>query len=269
MLSVILPAYNECNRLADSVERLNEYLTKNFTSFEIIIVEDHSTDGSYGIAREISYRYENVILMHNSKRLGRGASLTLAIKKARGEYIAYMDVDIATDLACLKILVNSLENGASVATGSRWMKGSRVKRPLSRNFASKCYNKLVRLLFGSKIYDHQCGFKGFNRKDILELVDMVGEDHWLWDTELLVLCQRSGLKVFEFPVRWVHNGGNGLSVSKVNVLKDSISMGYKLLKLKYRLATQSIANEEKKRPVEDNEAMSETWLRQKNMPYKR
>ncbi len=269
MLSVILPAYNECNRLESSVERLDQYLSENFPTFEIIIVEDHSTDGSFEIARRISEKNKNVILLHNTVRLGRGASLGAAIKKARGEYIVYMDVDMATNLGCLNMLVLSLANGASVSTGSRWMKGSRVKRPFSRNFASKCYNRLVRLLFGSKVYDHQCGFKGFNRKDILDMVDLVREDHWMWDTELLLLCQRSGLKVFEFPVYWEHNGGNDLNTSKVNVIKDSLSMGYKLLKLKYRLTAHPLKKKETDMQVANKEAVNENWLKQKNTPHKR
>jgi glycosyltransferase involved in cell wall biosynthesis len=269
MLSVILPAYNECNRLESSVDRLNKYLSENFTSFEIIIAEDHSTDGSDEIARRISEKNTNVILLHNAVRLGRGASLGAAIKKTRGEYVVYMDVDMATKLGCLNILVLSLANGASVSTGSRWMKGSRVKRPFSRRFASKYYNLLVRLLFGSKIHDHQCGFKGFNRKDILEIVGLMEENHWMWDTELLVLCQRAGLKIFEFPVSWEHNGGNELNTSKVNVLKDSISMGYKLLKLKYRLSVHRISYKGAKGQAANNEALDESWLKQKNMPHKR
>jgi glycosyltransferase AglD len=259
-LSVILPAYNECNRLADSVDRLHMYLAENFASFEIIIAEDHSTDGTYEIARWISEGNKNVILLHNGARLGRGASLALAIKKARGEYVVYMDVDLATDLIYVKTLVDRLAHGASIATGSRWMKGARVKRSYSRDIASKYYNLLVRLLFGSKVYDHQCGFKGFNRKDILKLVDLVEENHWVWDTELLLLCQSSGLTVAEFPVSWEHNGGNGLNASKVKVLKESLSMGYKLLKMKYRYTVHHGDNKA---------AMDENWLKQKNVPYKK
>jgi glycosyltransferase involved in cell wall biosynthesis len=235
MLSVILPVYNECNRLEACVERLDKYLAEEFERYEIIIVEDNSADESYEIARRIAGANKNVVLMHNDRRLGRGLSLAAAIKKARSNYIVYMDVDLATDIRHTRKLVDGLAYGASVTTGSRLMKDSLVSRPLSRDIASRSYNSLVRLLFGSRLCDHQCGFKGFRKKDVLKIIDRVRDNHWFWDTELLIICQKMGMKVIEFPVKWEHNGGNNLNPSKVKVLKDSVSMGKKLLKLKYRL----------------------------------
>lgn len=237
MLSIILPVYNECNRLEMCVDTLNNYLSKAFTSYEIIIVEDNSTDGSLDVAQRIAAAHNNVVLIHNDSRLGRGASLNVAIKKSSADHVIYMDVDLATDLKYIKELVDSLKNGAVVSTGSRLMKGSKVTRPLIRDIASKSYNILIRLLFRSKIHDHQCGFKGFNKKYILPILDLVQDDHWFWDTELLVICQKAGLKVYEFPVDWRHNGGNNLNASKVRIVKDTIFMGKRLIKLKIRLMT--------------------------------
>jgi len=242
MLSVILPTYNECNRLEACVAKLELYLSAIYPSYEIIIAEDNSTDGSYEIARGITEKNPRVILLHNDSRLGRGTSLSAAIKKARGNYIIYMDVDLATDISYIRKLVESLEIGFSIATGSRLMMGSNANRPLSRDVASKAYNMFVRLLFRSPIYDHQCGFKGFNRKDIIGVIDLVQDNHWFWDTELLLIGEKIGLKIDEFPVDWKHNGGNNLNGSKVRVLKDAHYMGIRLLKLKYRLLTQGRNN---------------------------
>jgi glycosyltransferase involved in cell wall biosynthesis len=239
MLSVILPVYNECNRLEACVDRLDKYLGNEFDRYEIIIIEDSSPDGSYEIARRIAGANENVVLMHNERRLGRGTSLVAAIKKARSDLVVYMDVDLATDIGHTRKLVDGLARGASVTTGSRLMKDSLANRPLSRDIASRSYNSMVRLLFGSKLCDHQCGFKGFRKTDVLKVIDRVQDNHWFWDTELLILCQKLGMKVIEFPVRWEHNGGDNLNPSKVKVLKDSVSMGKKLLKLKYRLMREA------------------------------
>jgi hypothetical protein len=115
------------------------------------------------------------------------------------------------------------------------MRNSNISRPAGRDIASRGYNALVRLLFGSRLHDHQCGFKGFNKKDILEVIGEVRDNHWFWDTELLIRCQVRGLKVSEFPVNWVHNGGDSVNPSKVKVLKDSYVMGKKLLELKLRI----------------------------------
>jgi glycosyltransferase AglD len=233
-LSVILPVYNECNRLADCIANVDGYLSAAYSSYEIIVVEDNSTDNSYEVAKEAAARNDHIMLIHNDTRLGRGSSLNAAIRASRGDLVIYMDVDLATDIGYVERLVSPLKSGFSLTTGSRLMKDSKAERPLSRDIASRSYNLLVRLLFGSKVYDHQCGFKGFRKKDIEPLLGYVQDNHWFWDTELLILCQRSGLKVDEFPVTWKHNGGNDKNPSKVKVIHDSFSMGSKLLKLKLR-----------------------------------
>lgn len=236
-LSVILPVYNECNRLADCIAKVDEHLSAAYSSYEIIVAEDNSTDNSYEVAKEVAAHNDHVMLLHNISRLGRGASLSAAIRASRSDLVIYMDVDLATDIGFIERLVNPLKNGFSMTTGSRLMKDSKAERPLSRDIASRSYNFLVRLLFGSKLHDHQCGFKGFRKKDIEPLLGYVRDNHWFWDTELLILCKTSGLKVDEFPVSWKHNGGNDMNPSKVKVIHDSISMGSMLMKLKLRQLT--------------------------------
>jgi glycosyltransferase AglD len=234
-LSVILPVYNERNRLEGCIQRVDAYLSQEYSSYEIIVVEDNSKDDSYELAKKIADSNKNVVLLHNNTRLGRGSSLKEAIIASRSDYVIYMDVDLATDIKYVKRLVDPLKNGISVTTGSRLITDSNAKRPLSRDIASRAYNTLVRLLFGSKVHDHQCGFKGFRKADIEQLLYQVQDNHWFWDTELLILCQRSGLKVDEFPVVWKHNGGDTENPSKVKVLHDSFSMGSRLIKLRIRL----------------------------------
>ncbi len=189
MLSVILPIYNECNRLATSLDLLDRYLVANYDRYEIIVIEDCSTDGSYDVARQICRDRKNVVLLHNDRRLGRGTSLAIAIRKSSGDLVMYMDADLATDIRHTRTLVEGLVQGASVITGSRLMRDSHISRPPGRDIASRGYNALVRLLFGSRLHDHQCGFKGFNKKDVLEVIGQVRDNHWFWDTELLILCQ--------------------------------------------------------------------------------
>lgn len=242
LLTIVIPVYNEGDRLEASVHKITAYLKKHFDLYEIIIVEDGSMDGSLDAARRLAARDSNINVLHNDSRRGRGASLATALKEARGDYVIYMDADLATGLEHTASLVKGLEEGASVTTGSRLMKGSRASRPLTRQIASRAYNSLVRLLFKSTICDHQCGFKGFNKTDVLGLIDLILDNHWLWDTELLIICQKVGLKINEFPIAWVHNGGNSLNASKVKVFRDSFTMGMKLLKLKYRLAMFDIVS---------------------------
>ncbi len=219
MLTIILPAYNEAKRIESAVERVAEFMLSNFSGFEIIIAEDGSTDGTDEIAKSLAKKYSFVTHLHSDERLGRGKALNNAIKKSKHEFIIYMDVDLSTDLSHITDIYEALKAGYDIAIGSRLMKSSDAKRPFTRDFPSRVYNFLVRALLKSRIQDHQCGFKGFRKSRVADVLDSISDNHWFWDTELLILAQRKGLKIKEIPVRWEHGGD-----SKVDVLKDSIYM---------------------------------------------
>ncbi len=227
MISVILPAYNEAKRLENSVEKVLDFLSKNFDEFEIIIAEDGSTDGSDRIAEELSKKYECVKHIHSKERLGRGKALNRAIKSAKYEYVLYMDVDLSTDLKHIKDVVRALNDGYDIAIGSRLMKDSKAKRPVYRDLPSRIYNMLVRILLNSEIRDHQCGFKAFKKSKVVDLLDEIKDNHWFWDTEILILAQRKNLRIAELPVRWKHGGK-----SKVNILEDSMYMFRNILRMR-------------------------------------
>lgn len=125
-----------------------------------------------------------------------------AVERASGRYVVYVDVDLATDLAHLDELVAHVQNGSSISTGSRYARGSQTERKVSRFVTSLVYNSVVRLLLGSSLSDHQCGFKAFDRRALNRLLPHVNSHHWFWDTEVLVRAQAMGFKVAEVPVRW-------------------------------------------------------------------
>ncbi|MHA1710975.1 MAG: dolichyl-phosphate beta-glucosyltransferase [Candidatus Freyarchaeota archaeon] len=234
-VSVVFPAYNEADKLERAVEKTIEALKEVTHSYEIIIAEDGSTDGTDKIASGLSREYSFVRHIHSDKRLGRGRALKNAFKKSRGEILVYMDADLATDIRHLKTLVESIREGYDFATGSRMLPQSRVKRSPSRRIASQGYNFIVRALLGSKIRDHQCGFKSFKRTSLLQILEEVTANHWFWDTEILVRAAHKGYRIKEIPVEW-----SGRAKTKVNLLKDSLSMGGQVLKLWWKLRTSSI-----------------------------
>ena len=223
-VTIILPVYNEADNLKHAVKVVKAAMKNLNREFEIIIAEDGSSDETPEQADNLIAL--NIRVIHSKKRLGRGISLRRAIKESKSDIILFMDVDLSTSLDYIRPIVSEIENGAAIATGSRLLPNSLVKRNFSRNLFSKTYNLLVRTLTGSRIKDHQCGFKAFHKPSILQLLEEVKDNHWFWDTELLVRAQKRGLKIAEIPVEWV--GGNG---SKVNLLQDAISMGMKLIKL--------------------------------------
>lgn len=233
-VSVVLPAYNEATKLEMAVSETAKALEEFACSYEILIAEDGSTDGTDRVAVELSDRHKFVKHLHAEKRLGRGAALKNAFKNCNGRILVYMDVDLATNIRQLKSLVKAVEEKEfDFAIGSRMLSESKVARSQTRNTASKTYNFLVRAMLGSKVRDHQCGFKAFKREALLALLDEVAASHWFWDTELLVRASRKGYKIKEIPVEW-----KSRRETKVRLLKDSLSMGWQVVKLWWQLKRQ-------------------------------
>jgi len=234
-VTVVLPAHNEVRSLRRAVEETVEFLESVNQDFEILIAEDGSTDGTAEVARGIADSNLKVNWIHYDMRLGRGRALTEAFKKSSGSVLVYMDVDLSTDVRFLKPLIQAIIDGYDVATGSRGIAESLVSRSLKRAVASQLYNNLVRLFLGSYLRDHQCGFKAFNRESYLRIIDKVQAKHWFWDTEILVLATRMGLRVKEVPVVWKEG-----EKTEVNLMRDFIRMGLQILKLWWRLDIGSL-----------------------------
>ena len=233
-VSVVLPAHNEADALEPAVSEITKILDEYGGAYEIVIAEDGSTDGTDKKADELSERLPAVWHLHAEKRLGRGKALKNAFRQSSGEILVYMDVDLATDVRQLKELINSVDGeGYDFATGSRLLPESNVERSGTRNIASKTYNFMVRAVLGSKVKDHQCGFKAFRREPLMQLLEEVEAGHWFWDTELLVRAHRRGYRIKEIPVLWKSG-----RETKVRLLRDSWHMGWQILALWWRLKFQ-------------------------------
>ena len=228
---MVLPAHNEAATLEKAVTVITKILGEYAVTYEIIIAEDGSTDGTDKRAAELSERLPFVRHIHSEKRLGRGKALKNAFHQSSGEILVYMDVDLATDVRQLKELIDSVDKeGYDFATGSRMLRESNVKRSGTRDLASKAYNFVVRVVLGSKVKDHQCGFKAFRREPLLQLLDEVAASHWFWDTELLVRAHRRGYRIKEIPVLWKSG-----RETKVRLLHDSLYMGWQIFSLWWHL----------------------------------
>lgn len=235
-ISVVLPAHNEAERIEDAVKQTKKALADFSSSYEILIAEDGSTDGTAEIASRMASEDSFVTHIHSDSRLGRGKALKYAFKLAKGDILVYMDVDLSTDLAYLKPLIDVIkEEHYDLATGSRLLKGSDVKRSFKRKTMSIAFNFLVRTILESKLRDHQCGFKSFRRDTLMRILDEIEDEHWFWDTELLVRAQRNAYKIKEIPVRWEDKGGAG---TKVNSFSDGTAMFYKIIKLRFNLRSE-------------------------------
>ncbi len=228
-VTVVIPVFNDLHSLENAIPRSIEVLSRITNGFELIIAEDGSTDESAELVRQYEQRDTRIHLLHSDERLGRGKALNRAIYESRGKIVCYYDVDLATDMQHLPELIGAIREGADIATGSRLMPGSDIVRTGGREIASRSYNFLVRLFLGSRIYDHQCGFKAFNKEHILPVLPTIRSNHWFWDTEILVRTQRNGACIREFPVRW--RAGKGTTVK----IKDVFEMGSSILRLWWQI----------------------------------
>ena len=222
-VSIVLPAYNEEDTIERTVsvtlDTLEAFLPAK--SFEVIVAEDGCDDRTPDIATRMAEDDDRVRHIHSDERLGRGGALEYAFERAHGDTLVYFDTDLATDMRHLEELVESVRSGEyDVATGSRWLAENRADRPAKRGIPSFGYNTLVRTVLRSDLKDHQCGFKALSRAAFRTLGPKVEDEHWFWDTELLVKAQREGMRVKEFAVDWEPKGD-----SKVDIVRDVFGMG--------------------------------------------
>jgi putative flippase GtrA len=203
-VDIIVPVYNEQRVLADSISRLHAFVSGELPfSWRIVIADNASTDDTPRIAGRLSRTLPGVLALRLEQR-GRGRALRAAWSQSSARVVCYMDVDLSTDLhALLPLLAPLLSGHSDVAIGTRLARGARVKRGVKREVISRSYNRILHLALCAKFTDAQCGFKAI-RGDVLPgLLAAVQDEGWFFDTELLVLAQRRGLRIHEVPVDWV------------------------------------------------------------------
>jgi glycosyltransferase involved in cell wall biosynthesis len=227
-VSIVLPVYNEFLILEKNVAQVDQAVRAVTSSYEIVIVEDGSTDDSDRIASSLSQKNSRIIHLHSDTRLGKGGALKSAFKKCRGDVVLFMDIDLATNLRHIDEFIKLIDEGNDAIVGSRARRGAKVHRPLVRKIASHGYNLLVNILFYDRVYDHQCGFKAFRRTVLASVIDEVDDNGFFFDTELLVRVRRKGYRIVECPIEWVEP-----RVSYVH--EDPITLFFKLIVLRFQL----------------------------------
>ncbi len=203
-VDVVIPVYNEEHDLEPGVRRLHAYLSDGFPfSFRITVADNASTDRTWAVAQQLQAQLPHVRAVHLDEK-GRGRALRQVWSHSDAAVLAYMDVDLSTDLAALLPLVAPLLSGHSdVAIGTRLTRSSRVVRGPKREILSRGYNLILRTTLGARFSDAQCGFKAIRADRAAELLPLVQDTQWFFDTELLVLAERAGLRIHEVPVDWV------------------------------------------------------------------
>lgn len=204
VVDIVVPVYNEQDSVENSVRRLHRHLQESFTfGVRITIADNASTDDTPRIAADLVAELPGVRVIRLEEK-GRGRALHHVWSLSDAPVLAYMDVDLSTDLAALAPLIASLISGHSdLAIGTRLARSSRVVRGAKREIISRCYNLILKSTLHARFSDAQCGFKAIRADVARELLPYVSDTGWFFDTELLVLAERSGLRIHEVPVDWV------------------------------------------------------------------
>jgi putative flippase GtrA len=221
LVEIVIPVYNEQHVLESSVQRLHSYLVDNLPyPFRITIADNASTDATWQVALNLTERLPRVDAVHLDQK-GRGRALRAVWAASDAEVVAYMDVDLSTGLEAFLPLIAPLMSGHSdLAIGSRLAKGAAVVRGPKREFISRTYNLMLRSAMAAHFSDAQCGFKAGRTEIIKALLPQVEDEAWFFDTELLLLAERSGLRIHEVPVDWVDDPDSRVDI--VRTARDDL-----------------------------------------------
>ncbi len=220
-VEILLPVLNEQKVLESSVRTLHAFLSDNLTdySWRITIADNGSTDDTFGIAQRLEGELNGVAALHIPEA-GRGRALSLGWLASDADVLAYMDIDLSTDLGAFPELVDMIAVlGDDVVAGSRLGRGSETTRSLKREVLSRGFVFLINTMFSTRLRDTQCGFKAISRRCARRLLPLVEDTGWFWDTELLLLASKGGWKVSFVPVRWVEDTDSRVKLGKT-VLRD-------------------------------------------------
>jgi glycosyltransferase involved in cell wall biosynthesis len=218
VVEIAIPVFNEARTLEASVRRLHRYLSDHLSmAWRITLVDNASTDATHFVARSLAANLPFVDVLHLDRK-GRGLALRTAWSASHATVVAYMDVDLSTDLGALLPLIAPLLSGHSdLAIGSRLAPGAAVTRGTKREVISRSYNRLLRAVFDVGFRDAQCGFKAIRADAVRALLPAVVDDGWFFDTELLLLAEHNGLRIHEVPVDWVDDPD-----SRVRILRTAM-----------------------------------------------
>jgi dolichyl-phosphate beta-glucosyltransferase len=230
-ISIIIPAHNEEKRLLASVQRMMEYCTSQRWDYELVIVEDGSTDGTVRVINDLISKDYRIKSISNKERLGKGRAIKNGVTIAEKKYIGYMDADLSADPSELERLLLFIDE-FDIVVGSRILRGELppINRPFIRSFLSHCYSKLFRTMFRTvSVYDPQCGLKLFKSRAAHILLSQTQTSGFAFDCEVLLKASKLGLTVKEVPIIWSHHYG-----SKVSLLHEITIMAKDLLLVWYK-----------------------------------
>jgi glycosyltransferase involved in cell wall biosynthesis len=219
-LAIVIPAFNEEQRLPGTLERIRAYISSSGRATEVLVVDDGSTDATARVAESWAARVANLRVLRNGTNRGKGYSVRHGMLEARGEFVLFTDADLSAPIEEADKLFAALA-ACDVAIGSRALDPSliTVHESAFREFAGKTFNLIVRIVLRLPFVDTQCGFKAFRRERCRIIFEQQRIERFGFDPELLYLARHHGLRAMEIPVRWSHS-----PATKINMMRDSVQM---------------------------------------------
>jgi glycosyltransferase involved in cell wall biosynthesis len=232
VLSVVVPAYNEADRLPPTLEAIRRHLDGSDETYEVIVVDDGSRDGTAETAERLCSSWPQLQVIRLDRNRGKGAAVRAGMLRARGEHRLFSDADLSTPIDELPRLRAELQGRCAVAIASRGAKGARiaVHQQWRREFMGRTYNRLLRLLVLPGIHDSQCGFKVFTAEAAVACFEPLRTLRFGFDAEALLRARRKGWAIAEVPV----NGWRHVEASRVHAIRDSGRMLIDLARLRLR-----------------------------------
>jgi dolichyl-phosphate beta-glucosyltransferase len=230
MYSLVIPAFNESERIIASLDKILAYIAQNNWDAEVLVVNDGSRDNTADVVRQYEQRSPIVRLLENPGNRGKGYSVRHGMLQARGDVLIFSDADLSSPIYESAKLIREIEKGADVAFGSRWLEADTQteRQSILRQVAGRVYNLLLRVILGLNYKDTQCGLKAFTREAAEKVFTRQKIERWGFDPELLFIAKKFGMKMVEVPVEWAHDDR-----SKINPVVDGFKMGMEMLKIRW------------------------------------
>lgn len=232
--SLIIPAYNESNRIRPTLDRILQHIEEQRWEAEVLVVNDGSQDNTAQIVTEYGRTHPQVELLENGRNRGKGFSVRNGMLHARGDICLLSDADLSSPITEAQKLFDAIAQGADIAIGSRWLQAElqTERQPLYRQLFGRIFNLLLRIVLGLNFKDTQCGFKAFRREAAQQIFGLQKIERWGFDPEILFLARQFGFRVVEVPVLWAHSAG-----TRLHPFKDGLMMGLEILRVRWNAWT--------------------------------
>ncbi len=228
--SLVIPAYNESNRIRPTLDEMLRYIAEQKWDAEIVVVDDGSRDDTAEVIRGYEREHPEVRLVQNPGNRGKGFSVRNGMLHARGDICLFSDADLSSPITEAQKLLDAIAAGADIAIGSRWLRAElqTERQPFYRQAFGRIFNLLMRVVLGLRFKDTQCGFKAFRSEAAQRIFPLQKIERWGFDPEILFLAHRMGMRVVEIPVLWAHSEG-----TRLHPFRDGIRMGVEILRIRW------------------------------------